>query len=157
LVLKRDFHLDAGEVGLLLSGYGTGSLASILAGGWLTDRVGRRRTLLVSLTRGGLLAVAMSRAPSLPVFLGFLLPFGFPADLYRPASSAILADLLPSSERATGYAAVRVAVNLGFAFGVAAGGLLADWSWRLLFVLDGLTTLAFCLVVALFVTETAPH
>ena len=31
------------------------------------------------------------------------------------------------SERATGFAALRLAVNLGFAVGMALGGFIADW------------------------------
>jgi MFS family permease len=55
-----------------------------------------------------------------------------------------------------GFAALRTAVNLGFALGAALGGLIADWNWRLLFVLDGLTTIAYGALVARYVTETAP-
>jgi MFS family permease len=56
----------------------------------------------------------------------------------------------------SGFAALRMAVNLGFAAGMAVGGLLADWSWRLLFFGDGLTTLAYGLVVYFFIPETRP-
>jgi dipeptide/tripeptide permease len=78
------------------------------------------------------------------------------ADLYRPAASAIIGDLLASSQRATGYAALRLAVNLGFFVGMAVGGILADANWRLLFFGDGLTTLAYGLVVLFLMPETRP-
>ena len=78
------------------------------------------------------------------------------ADLYRPAASSIIGDVLPSSQRASGFAALRLAINLGFAFGMSLGGFLADWNWRLLFFGDGLTTLAFAAVVYLFIGETRP-
>src|SRR5262249_32399127 len=85
-----------------------------------------------------------------------LVVFGFVADLYRPAASSIIGDLLPSTHRVTGFAALRMAVNLGFAVGMAVGGLIADWHWRLLFFGDGLTTLLYGLVVYLFIPETRP-
>ena len=75
------------------------------------------------------------------VFVPLLVALGFVADLYRPAASAIVSDLLDSNQRATGYAALRLAVNLGFFVGMALGGVIADWHWRLLFIGDGLTTL----------------
>lgn len=46
LVLKREFQMSAGAVGTLVMAYGIGSLISILAGGVLTDVLGRRATLL---------------------------------------------------------------------------------------------------------------
>jgi MFS family permease len=154
LVLHREFGLSEAASGLLVGAYGAGSIVSMLLGGHLTDRLGRRRTLLLSLFGGGTLAVAMGLVPSVAAFVPLLVAFAFIADLYRPASSAIIADLVPSQDRAVGFAALRLAVNLGFAFGVALGGLLADLNWRLLFWGDGATTLAFGLMAYLLVAET---
>lgn len=156
IVLRRDFHLGAGEIGALITAYGVGSIVSVLVGGVLTDRIGRRVTLLLSLFGSGLLAIAMGLSPSIRVFVPLLLLFGFLADLYRPAAAAIIGDLLPSAQRAMGFAALRLAVNLGFAFGMAAGGVIADWSWRWLFLGDGLTTALFGVTVFLFIPETHP-
>lgn len=157
LVLRREFHLEPGQVGLLLAAQGVGSLAAILAGGLLTDRLGRRLTLLLSLFGSGALAIGMGLAPSLSTFALLLVGFGFLADLYRPAASAIIADVLPPGRRAVGYAGLRAAVNLGFSFGVALGGLIADRSWRALFFADGLTTVLFGVIVYCFIGETRPE
>lgn len=154
LVLRREFHLTEGQTGLLLGAYGAGSIVSMLMGGFLTDRLGRRRTLLSSLGGSGTLAVAMAFAPSVRVFVPLLVAFAFINDLYRPASSAIIADLVPSADRAVGFAALRLAVNLGFGCGVAIGGLLADLDWRLLFWGDGATTLAFGAMAYALVSES---
>lgn len=156
LVLLRDFHLTEGNAARLLFAYGAGSLVSILVGGVLTDRLGRRRTLLLSLFGSGLLAVAMGAAPPARLFVPLLLAFGFIGDLYRPAASAVIGDLLPSSERASGFAGLRMAVNLGWAAGTALGGVFADWNWRLLFLGDGLTTLAYGLIVYAAIPDTRP-
>jgi MFS family permease len=154
LVLLRDFHMREGEAARLLFAYGAGSLVSVLAGGVLTDGLGRRRTLLVSLFGSGALAVAMGLSPSARFFVPLLVAFGFIGDLYRPAAAAVISDLLPSSERASGFAGLRMAVNLGWAVGTALGGLLADWDWRLLFLGDGLTTLAYGVLVFFAIPET---
>jgi MFS family permease len=154
LVLRREFDQTPSQVGALLAAYGAGSLISILIGGALTDRLGRRATLLISLLGSGVIAVLLGFAPGIRVFAVLLVLFGFVADLYRPASSSIIGDLLPSAQRATGFAALRMAVNLGFAVGMSLGGLLADWSWRILFFGDGVTTLLFGLVVYLHIPET---
>jgi MFS family permease len=156
IVLSDDFHMSESQTAGLVMAYGIGSLISILVGGVLTDRLGRRKTLMLSLFGSGALAIAMGLAPSANVFVPLLLVFGFLADLYRPASSAIIGDLLPSSQRAMGFAALRVAVNLGFAIGMGLGGVLVGWSWRVLFVADGLTTAAFGAIVFAKIAETRP-
>jgi MFS family permease len=157
LVLMRDFEMSPAKAGLVMTSHGVGAIASVLLGGVLTDRLGRRRTLLLSMFGGGALAVAMGFAPSLRWFVPLLIAFGFMADLYRPAASALISDLLPSKERVLGYAAFRVAVNLGFAVGVVLGGVLADVDWRFLFVGDGLTTLACAVLLAGGIAETKPE
>jgi MFS family permease len=156
LVLRKDFQLEDAAVARLLLAYGGGSLVSIVVGGVLTDHLGRRLTLLLSLLGSGAIAVALGLVSSIRVFAPLLVLLGFVADLYRPAASAIIGDLLPSSQRATGFAALRTAVNLGFAVGMSLGGFIADWSWRLLFIGDGVTTLLYGAVVYLFIAETRP-
>jgi MFS family permease len=156
LVLLRDFHLSEGDAAKLLFAYGAGSLVSILAGGVLTDWLGRRRTLLVSLFGSGVLAVAMGVVPKARLFVPLLVAFSFIGELYRPAASAVIGDLLPSTERASGFAGLRMAVNLGWAAGTALGGVFADWNWLLLFLGDGLTTLAYGLIVYFLIPDTRP-
>jgi MFS family permease len=156
LVLRKDFHLEDAAAARLLLAYGGGSLVSIVVGGVLTDRLGRRLTLLLSLLGSGVIAVTLGLVSSIRVFAPLLVLLGFVADLYRPAASAIIGDLLPSAQRATGFAALRTAVNLGFAVGMSLGGFIADWSWRLLFIGDGMTTLLYGAVVYLFIAETRP-
>jgi len=98
----------------------------------------------------------MGLVSSTAAFAPLLVAFGFIVDLYRPAASAMIGDLLPSSDRASGFAGLRMAVNLGWASGTALGGVLADWSWRLLFLGDGLTTLAYGVLVYFTIPETRP-
>ena len=156
LVLRKDFQLPDAAAARLLLAYGGGSLVSIVVGGVLTDRLGRRLTLLLSLLGSGVIAVSLGCVSSIRVFAPLLVLLGFVADLYRPAASAIIGDLLPSAQRATGFAALRTAVNLGFAVGMSLGGFIEDWSWRLLFIGDGATTLLYGAVVYLFIGETRP-
>ncbi|PYQ14631.1 MAG: hypothetical protein DMF80_12255 [Acidobacteria bacterium] len=156
IVLRREFRLSPADVGLLMTSYGIGSLVSILIGGVVADRLGRRLALMASLFGSGALACTMAFAPSVRVFVPLLVLFGFVADLYRPAASSVIGDLLPPGQRALGFAGLRTAINLGFAVGMATGGVLADWSWRALFLGDGATTIVYGLIVYFFVPETRP-
>lgn len=156
IVLMRDFGLAPIQAGLAVAAYGAGSLISILVGGQTADRLGRRATMLLSLFGSGILAMCLGFAPDLKAFVVLLLGFGFLADLFQPAASAIVTDLVPVEQRKVGFAALRVAINLGFAFGVVVGGFLVDWDWRFLFWGDGLSTLAYGFVILFFIAETRP-
>jgi MFS family permease len=97
----------------------------------------------------GSAAVAMlslSQARSLPLIVLFSGLAGLTGELYRPASSALLADLVPAGQRVTAFAAYRMALNAGFAFGPATAGLLAKHSFLWLFVGDAATSVLYGLV-----------
>lgn len=156
IVLTRDFHLGPAEAGLAVAAYGLGSLSSIFVGGQIADRLGRRAAMILSLFGSGILALCLGFAPSLQAFVLLLLGFGFLADLFQPAASAIVTDLVPPEQRKVGFAGLRLAINLGFAAGIVVGGFLVDRDWRLLFWGDGISTLAYGVVILLFIAETRP-
>src|SRR5207247_8576714 len=85
-------------------------------------------------------------ARCLSMFVCFAALAGWTCVLYRPASSALLADLVPAGERVTAFAAYRMALNAGFAFGPATAGLLAQKSFLWLFVGDAASSVLFGLV-----------
>ena len=144
------------EVGFIISLLGAGTLCAGPVGGFLSDHIGRRRTLLFALVSGALamihLAIALS--PAHIAAAAFLL--GLFGDLYRPAVSAAIADLVEPADRVRAYGHLYWAVNLGFAVGSALGGLLARHGWYLLFYGDAATTLAYAVIVWLRVGETRP-
>src|SRR5260221_11078996 len=63
IVLLREFRLSETEAARLLFAYGAGSIVSILAGGWLTDRLGRRVPPLGRLFWTGPRALAQGFCP----------------------------------------------------------------------------------------------
>lgn len=71
---------------------------------------------------------------------------GLAAEVYRPASSALLADLVPAGQRLTAFAAYRMALNAGWAFGPATAGFLATHSFSWLFIGDAVSSVLFGLV-----------
>ncbi len=62
-----------------------------------------------------------------PLALLALLTFtqGLLTDLYRPAVSAAIADLVPPEERPRAYGYLYWAINLGFAIAAVVAGLIA--------------------------------
>ena len=156
LYLSGPRGLAIQQVGLVISLFGAGTLCAGPIGGFLADRVGRRRTLVFALVSGALamLHLAFARAPLHIAAAAFLL--GLFGDLYRPAVSAAIADLVPAQDRRRAYGFLYWAVNLGFAVGSALGGALAAHGWYLLFIGDAATTLAYTGIVWWKIPETRP-
>ena len=109
--------------------------------GVLSDRFGRRRVLLVSLTGLGLDYILMALAPTLAwLFIGRVIS-GITAATYSTAS-AYIADVTPPEKRAASFGYVGAAWGAGFVFGPALGGLLGSVGPRWPFWAAAVLTLA---------------
>ena len=137
---------SAVQSGLAIAAYGIGTLLACLLGGYLADRLGRRRTIVLSMFSAAVAMLCLSQARGLPAIVLLSAVAGLAGELYRPASSALLADLVPAGQRVTAYAAYRMAFNAGWAFGPATAGLLAKKSFLWLFVGDAATSVLYGLV-----------
>ena len=96
--------------------------------------------------------MGLTRDPVLLV--GATLVLGFFMDLYRPAMSAAVIDLVPVDRRTRAFGYIYWAINLGAALAPIAAGFLANIDYFLLFVGDAVTTAVFGLVVLSRVPET---
>lgn len=137
---------SAAESGLAIAAYGVGTLVACLLGGYLADRIGRRKTIVFSMFSAAVVMLCLSQARGLPMILILSALAGLAGELYRPASSALLADLVPSGQRVTAFAAYRMAFNAGWAFGPATAGLLAKHSFLWLFIGDAATSVLYGIV-----------
>src|ERR1043166_8318282 len=117
------------QAALAIGAYGLGHFIASGIGGCLADRIGRRKNIALSMFSGGGAMLGLFQARgfgSIALLTGLS---GLTCELYRPASSALLADLVPAGQRVTAYAAYRLAFNAGWAFGPATAGLLAKTSF----------------------------
>jgi MFS family permease len=154
--LTRERGLSLAAAGAIVSLYGLGALAASLVGGVLADRLGRRATMALSMFGGAAVMLALSGARTPAALAALTLALGLTADLYRPAVSAFVADVVPPEDRARAYGYLYWAVNVGFAAAPALGGLLAGWSYTALFVGDAVTMAAYGALVLARVPETRP-
>lgn len=128
------------QAGLGLAAYGLGAIGAQGAGGLLADRIGRRNTIALSMLGGAALTLSLIWVHGLwPIVLVVML-LGFVAELYRPASSALISDLVEPEARVAAFSAYRMMLNIGWACGLALGGVLADHSYNLLFIGDAITS-----------------
>lgn len=156
LYLTDQRGISISQAALMVSLFGAGSFISALVGGELADRLGRRPVLLMSflIAPANMVLLGLARPVALIALLTLLQ--GFFTDLYRPAVSAAIADLVPPEGRPRAYGYIYWAINLGAAFAPAIAGLMVRWDYLLLFIGDALTTFLFGLIVLWGVRETRP-
>ncbi len=132
-----------GQAGLGIGAYGGGLLIASILGGHLADRIGRRNTIALSMFASAAAMLALSQARGFATILVVTCITGTAAELYRPASSALLIDLVGTEHRVFAWGMYRFAVNLAFAAGPATAGFLADRSFFYLFLGDALTSVVY--------------
>ncbi|HEX4349813.1 MAG TPA: MFS transporter, partial [Verrucomicrobiae bacterium] len=107
------------EAGMAVGSYGLGGLFASLLGGHLADKLGRRETIALSMFSGAATMMLLSQAHHLALIIVLTTLTGLASEFYRPASSALLTDLVPPNQRVTAFSTLRMAFNAGFAFGPA--------------------------------------
>ncbi|TCC23058.1 MDR family MFS transporter [Kribbella speibonae] len=156
LYLTQDRLLSAGTAGAVAAAVGAGSVCAQLVGGWLSDRAGRRVTMLICFfgTGGALILLGSARSMMLIWVTAFLV--GLLGDLFRPAVQATVADLLQPTERVRAYGLLFWAINLGFSVSTVSAGVLASFGYGLLFWVNAATSVIAGLVIWTMVPESRP-
>ncbi len=168
LFFTQKFGISVAQAGLLIVLFTLGGLIGGPLGGWLADRVGRKGVMMFSLAAEATFSMGMALAPSLPLLILMIVGFGLTVPMFWPASSATVADLVKPEKRAGAYGLIRVAANLGVAFGPLVAGVLLALQQRPdgttpadaylpLFVMDALTSLIFAFIIWRRLRETKPQ
>ena len=137
------------QAGFAMGTYGVGHLIASSAGGHLADRIGRRNTIVISMFSSAAAMLALSQAHSYALILALTTAAGATTEMYRPASYALIGDIVPDQHRVIAFGLYRFAVNLGVAVGPATAGFLADKSFIYCFVGDAVTSVIYG-IIAIF-------
>ncbi|MBO0784567.1 MAG: MFS transporter [Actinobacteria bacterium] len=135
----------AGLAAGAVSAYAAGKIAAGLAGGLLTDRLGARVTTAGSMAGSAAATLALAAVSGPALILAAAGLTGLVSELYRPATSAILAAGVPGRQRVRAFGVYQLGVSAGTAAGTAIGGLVAEHSFLLLFAGDAATSLAWAI------------
>jgi MFS family permease len=155
LTIERGF--SASQAGLVLAAAGFGGMFSQLLGGWSADHIGRRPTLVAGLVLSATALVCLGLARGTVAILVAAALEGLFGDIYRPASQALIADVLPPEQRPYAFALTFWAVNVGFSIAAVAAGFIAEHGYWILFAVDALTSLAYAVVVLVGIRRDPPR
>lgn len=140
IYLTKELDFSLAQAGMVMSFFGLGALCGSYVGGWLTDRIGYFPTMFSSLVLGGISFWFLVPLQSFWAWCIGVWIVGTIADAFRPANLAAIGIYSKSENQTRSLSLIRIAANMGLAFGPAIGGLVAmSLGYKLLFVIDGIT------------------
>ncbi|MGW5851538.1 MDR family MFS transporter [Streptomyces sp. NPDC055254] len=157
LYLTLDRGYSASFAGLVVALHGLGGVVSSLVAGVMTDRLGRRPTMLAAQASTGL-SVALLGFMEHPAAIGAVaLLVGMTSNASRPAVAAMMADIVRPEDRVRAFALNYWAINLGFAISATAAGLIAEYSYLAGFLGEAVLTLTCAVLVYVKLPESRPE
>jgi ACS family glucarate transporter-like MFS transporter len=134
--IAEEFHLTNVELGGVFSAFVLGYAFFQAPGGWLADRLGPRRVLMLGVIWWGLFTVAVTlvtpnAAGPLTVLIALRLLLGMGEAVVYPATNCVVAAWIPSSER--GIANGIIFAGVGFGAGITPPIItwfLTHYGWR---------------------------
>jgi MFS family permease len=130
------------QAGIISAFFGVGSMIGSYGGGWLSDRFGYFSVQLVSLVLGGIACASLAWLKSFEALCIGMLVTSALLDLLRPAMSSAISSFAQPENITRSFSLIRMAINLGAGVGPAVAGILAGISFNLIFIGDGLTSIA---------------
>lgn len=153
--LVADFSLSPVQMGRLFSSSTVGLLLGALYGGWLADRIGRKRVLIASMITFGLMSLMTAGATNTAVLFAGRVLTGLGLGGALPNLIALSAEAGPPERRTTLVTLMYSGVPLGGAMGgaVTLWGGAAD-NWRILFYLGGFAPLLLAAALVFLLPES---
>jgi len=134
-------HYSVGQVGVVMSMFGAGSIVGALLSGRVVDRIGFYYVQFITLLVGGSLFFVVAELENFGSLCTGVFFLSLINESFRPANSTAIAYYSKEENRTRSYSLNRLAINLGFSVGAAVGGFLAAKNYRLLFWVDGATNI----------------
>ena len=143
LYLTEDLHLSLENVGWIMVAFGSGSVVGAWSGGRLCDKIGFYKVMVLSLVFSGIMFVFLQYTHTMLSFgIGIFLLMII-SDAFRPAAYVAINTYAVPENRTRAVTLIRLAINLGFSMGPAAGGfIIATFGYGGLFWVDGLTCIS---------------
>ena len=150
-------HFSYVEAGIALGGYGLGAILGLVIGGSLTDHLGPRSTILLSVSGSAVLTLALlyvSRLGGIAAVVAVSVVLGTLNQGYRPAAASMLSAETAKPRQVMIFAMYRLATNIGSAVAPLLGLALIAISYDCLFWGEAAAAFAFAIVILFVVPRS---
>ena len=142
----------------VLTSYIVASAIALPISGWLADKVGRKRLLLISVVVFTIASVLCATATSLAEMVLFRALQGVGGAFIVPLAQATLFDINPREKHGSAMALFGGGVMIGPILGPVLGGWLTDnYNWRWVFLVNLPVGILCILIMMRFMPKTETH
>ena len=153
--ISRDLHATTGQLQWLTDGYTLVFASLLLTTGSLSDRHGRKKTVLFGLVIFGLVSATILWVNNINLLILVRALLGIAAALIMPSTLSLINVTFPVEERPRAIALWSVVFIVGMAFGPTLSGfLLQFFSWHALFLINVPIVVIALLGCTRFLTES---
>jgi DHA2 family multidrug resistance protein len=146
------------SINWVLTSYIIASAIALPMSGWLADRVGRKRLLLISVVGFTIASTLCAMATSLVEMVGFRAIQGVSGAFIVPLAQATLFDINPREKHGQAMALFGGGVMIGPILGPVLGGWLTDsYNWRWVFLVNLPVGVICFFLMAAFMPTTDTH
>ncbi|MEV4284655.1 MFS transporter [Nonomuraea bangladeshensis] len=143
------------QVSLLFTSYFLVTAVAMLITGWVSSRIGGKRTLLAGLALVIVFAALAGTSTSVAELVGFRAGWGLGNALFVATALAVIVGAA-SGGAESAIILYEAALGLGISAGPLVGALLGDWNWRAPFF-GTATLMAVGLVLILTLLKATPR
>ena len=147
LYLTKELHYTAEDAAAMIVVYGIGAFLTGPVAGKISDRIGAHRIMILSLVATGLVLVTIPLAHEFWAVACLTVLWAVVSEAFRPASLAVVTNLVSVDQRKLAFAVNRLAINIGMSIGPAVGGFIALHSYPMLFYVNGIFSVLASLVM----------
>src|SRR5690242_12855824 len=156
--MQADLSASQDQINWVLTSYIVASAVALPISGWLADRVGRKRLLLISVACFTVASVLCATATSLTEMVVFRAFQGVGGAFIVPLAQATLFDINPREKHGQAMALFGGGVMIGPILGPVLGGWLTDnYNWRWVFLVNLPVGLLCILIMMRFMPKTETH
>ncbi|WP_207796692.1 sugar porter family MFS transporter [Sphingomonas oleivorans] len=156
LSMTREFSLDHRMQEIVTASILAGAVIGALGTGWLSERIGRRRTVMVVTAMFVLGAIACFAAPTVGLLIAARCFLGFAVGGSTQVVPMYISELAPQDRRGNLVTMFNVAIGVGILLANIVGFAFQDiWSWRTMVVVAALP--AAFVFVAMFFMPGSPR
>lgn len=150
--LVAEFNLESDEMGFIASASSVGLLIGALVGGMISDRIGRKQVMIISVALFGFCSFITPFAWDVNSLIGIRLITGLGMGGALPMIIAIAAEAVKPSQRAGAVTMMYCATPIG-GF-IATTVVMMTNDWRQIFYVGGIAPLLLVPVLIKYLTES---